>query len=321
MTPKLSKSEIETAIKQVADELQEMFKAETLTKSDDFPPKKEESSKSKKEESSSSSSPASPEESKGSESSGSAEVVPEGTGNVDTDPAETPVAPVTAPDERSIPVAPESALAEPPVAEDPSAQGPIDFEDLKGQFMQMAPEDLKMYFLAAKAALDAAMGTAPEAPAPVAPAPVAPTLKAEESMAPKAEESKKEESPKEKKEESSSSSFSSPSLSKAEPSIAEEKLAKATAEIADLKGKVESLIKSMEVHFSTPVRKSITSVPYVVGTEAVAVKPTREVIREKLAEVAVRKQDSLKKSDMDRIVSYELGLLDYEQVKDLIETK
>ena len=161
-----------------------------------------------------------------------------------------------------------------------------------------------MHFEAAKAALIQVTGVDPDAavapPAPPAavPAPVAPVA----SPAPV-------------------SPSPAPAL-KSEKEVADI-LAKSEQAVKDLEAKlqdqnlqIEGLIKAVDLVVNRPVRKAITSVDFLGKSETPEKVPSRSEIQAQLNELA---KTDLKKSDMERIISFSLGNVGYDQVKDLIK--
>jgi hypothetical protein len=99
--------------------------------------------------------------------------------------------------------------------------------------------------------------------------------------------------------------------------VAKSELNAAESKIAELTAQVEGLAKAVEAALSRPQRRAVTSVSFLGKSEVGDKEPTREEIKERLSEVA--KSPTLKKSDRERIISYTVGNIGYEQIKDLLK--
>lgn len=164
------------------------------------------------------------------------------------------------------------------------------FDELKAEFAKLAPEELEMYFLAAKAAMQEAQG------APGAGAPPSPSASAGPPP-------------------SAAPSPSAPPAMKAEMKPNGE-LAKAEAKIAELSQHVENLAKMVE-HLAVPQRKAITASTYLGKSEDKATTMTDTQIKQKLGERA-RERD-LKKSDRELINSFCVGTVNKKDIEHLLK--
>lgn len=287
MAFKINDSKLKQILAEVAAEVDDLLKTETTTLSKAIGDE--------------------PEETPG-EDHAPAEETP-GEGGEGSSPAPAPEASEGAPADQS---ADPSAMA-PTGSEsaDPAEQsGPIDPEALKAEYSQLPPEELKMHFLACKAALAEAMGggqpeQAPEGTPPEGTPPAAsPPMASPAEAAPQPPPALKSE-------------MKSVPANGGKPEAVLGKSEDAS-KIEDLENQVEALTKAVKLSLEQPVRRAITSVAFLPRTEAEPEQaPSRAVIREKLSEVIRTKQ--LKKSDSDRIISYEMGSIGYEQIKDLLK--
>ena len=309
--------------KALADEVKQM----NLTKaeSDDAPSEESEGSSgpakaAPKDKQAPSKAPSAPAEKESAPASASAPEAP---------PAEAaPEAPEAAPE---APSADEAAAAAPGTPE--HEQGEIEpattVEELQAEYMNLDPEALKMHFLAAKAALVAAMGadqSQADAPmAPPAPAPEAPLAMAEKSASEASKEaSSASASSMDKKEmsaEKSSASSSEESSSKSSSSMAKsEKDVKIEELEAQLKLQTEEVAKLAQV-LETPIRKSIKNISdlkFIEKTDAnkAPVQMTTAQAKAKLTEKL--RDGKLSKSDKELFMKFSCGSIDISKVEHLL---
>lgn len=203
--------------------------------------------------------------------------------------------------------APEAA---PEAPADPAAEaGPVDPEALKAEYSKLAPEELKAHYMAAKAALFESMSAAGGAPGADAGAPPAPDMGAGAPPAPGPEASAP---PPEAalKAELKSIPHNGGKIAKSE---AELKLEALEAQIANLSSALEKVV-------SQPVRKALTSlnhVPKNVAEAPEAKAPSKEQIKEKVK--AAYTSGKLSKSEKEKLLSYTLGNVSFEDVKDILK--
>ena len=210
---------------------------------------------------------------------------------------------------------PESAPA------DPAADaGPVDPQALMEEYAKLPPEELKVHYMACKAALSQVMGADPDAasagappasaPPPAAPPPgpaagsPAPLAQAEVSASPG---NGGESVPVKKNEDA--------------PLAKSEREKSLEAEIEALGSQLEKLVKAVGTTLGQPVRKAITGVDR--GPRGEAAAPAQELskadIDAKLKEVIASKK--LSKSESERVIAYSMGHVGFDQIKDLIEKK
>ena len=228
-------------------------------------------------------------------------------------PADESAPPAEAPMDAAAPPADESA---PPAAEapaDPAAEeGPMDVNALTEEYAQLPPEELKMHYMAAKAALYQTMGAGDqaeqEAPAPADPA--APPAPAPEASAPPPAPAMKGEMSAGKAIESSPGNGG---LAKSE----EEN--KSDAQIEELNSKIDTLAKALDLALGTPMRKAVTNISYVPKTdETPEEKPlSKSEFHEKLNEKA--QDPNLSKSDRQLINKFCVGVVDVAKIEHLLK--
>lgn len=193
--------------------------------------------------------------------------------------------------------------------------GTDDFDSLKAEYAGLDEEALRMHYLAAREALFDAMGgeeggegeeMAEEAPAE------------EEEPAMKAEESASE----------STSTASSGSMEKSSPSygastksasLSKSEAAPEADRVKELEGKVEILLKAVDLALAQPLRKAVTSVADL--PENKDSKPAQELskpeIFERLKEKSARAD--LQKSDRELINGYCVGRISVDKVAHLLK--
>lgn len=218
---------------------------------------------------------------------------------------------------------------------DPAAEaGPVDPEALKAEYAQLAPEELQMHYMACKAALAEVMGGDPEGAAPAGPEASAPGMGAPpagpaaagpeaSAMPPPAMKAEVPADMKKNPANGGSEKAAVPDAIKSEPKMGEDlkkSLASRDAKVQELEQQIEMLVKAVELSLAQPMRKAVTSVNFVPRTESAPAKElSKAEINARIAEIA--RNPSLKKSDRERIVSFSLGNIGVEQIKDLLETK
>lgn len=272
---------------------------------------------------------------------------------------EAPVA-ATAP-ESSAPAegsaAPEASAPAPDAAMgDPAMDaGPVDPEALKAEYAKLAPEELKMHYLAAKAALFEAMGAAdaagPEAaagapgmapdaagsaapaptPAPMAPAPAGP---AAGPMDPMADPTMKAEVPADMKNNPANGGTQRAAVpdaikagvKKSETDLVLEDLKKSDSEksdkIKELETMVEGLAKALDLVVGQPMRKAatrISDVQFVPKTPEAAKSLSKSEIETRLVNLV--KAGKLDANQRERVISFSMGHASAEQIQDLLEIK
>jgi hypothetical protein len=181
-----------------------------------------------------------------------------------------------------------------PAAE--GAEGAMSPEELEAEYSKLDPETLKMHYLAAKAALFAAMGGgaggAPEASAPAAP-PAAPPAPGgmEASAPPPAMKSEK----------------GTASLSKAEK-----------AELDSLREQVKLQERLFDL-LNAPARKAVTAVDFVAKSEEKAEKRvlSKSEVAAKLKTVTA--DAKLAKSDRELVNGYVLGTVSIDKIEHLLK--
>lgn len=192
--------------------------------------------------------------------------------------------------------APADAAPEDPAAAD-GAEGAMSPEELEAEYAKLDPETLKMHYLAAKAALFAAMGGgaggAPEASAPAAPpaAPPAAGPGMEASAPPPAMKSEKADA----------------SLSKAEK-----------AELETLREQVKLQERLFDL-LNAPARKAVTTADFVAKSEEKAEQRvlSKSEVAAKLKTVTA--DAKLAKSDRELVNGYMLGTVSIEKIEHLLK--
>ena len=241
-----------------------------------------------------------------------------------------------APPDASAPPADGAPPEAPGAPVDPAAdQGPADPEALMAEYAKLPPEELKVHFMACKAALAQVMGVDPEAgaspeappagpsappvapsPSPAGPPPGGPLMQAEVPAdlknLPANGGSQKAAVPDAIKSESAPEVGTS--LSKAEDKVKE-----LEAAVADQDKQIELLVKAVDLVIGQPIRKAVTSVSFVPRADESKAEPSKAEISAKLCEVIRSKK--LSKSESERAISYSMGNIGYEQIKDLLEKK
>lgn len=206
-----------------------------------------------------------------------------------------------APDAPDAPPADAAPAQDAPPADPASAQdasAPMDVDSLKAEYAKLPPEELKMHFLACKAAMFDSMGGQDEASAGAPPAPPAPAA---------------------------SPAAPPDMMGKAELKVSKEAnggMAKSedASENAELKKQVELLTKSVELLLTTPQRKAITGVSYLGKSEASAEKKTQKLSKSEISQkLADKARGELKKSDRDLINDYCYGRITVEKIEHLLD--
>lgn len=197
---------------------------------------------------------------------------------------------------------PEAAEAAPeaPAPVDPAApapDAPMDLEGLKAEYAQLPPEELKMHFLACKAAMMALAGgmeasaPAPEA-SPAAPAPAAPAMGAamKSEVATVAAALKK--------------------------SQADYELV--SSDLASTKENMQILAEALEALVSSPVRKAVTGLSYVPRNGTTEKSSFTKEEATKILNARMRDPD-LKKSDRQLVNQYMTGSKQIEDIQHLLK--
>ena len=93
------------------------------------------------------------------------------------------------------------------------------------------------------------------------------------------------------------------------------------ADLADAQAQIVGLTKAVELTLGQPIRKAVTGMAFAPKpdgtTGSSAQSLTKAEVQAKLGDAI--KDPSLKKSDRERIVSYSLGHIDFEAIKDLVK--
>lgn len=234
-----------------------------------------------------------------------------------TDPSASP-----APDASASP----DGSPAPDASADPAADaGPVDPAALQAEYAKLPPEELKMHYMAAKAALFELMGAGagPDASASPAPSP-SPAPTASPSPAPAASPSPSPAPvpPPAMKAEVPATMKNNPANGGTESAAVPDAIKKSEEKVAELEKQVELMAKALEVAIGTPVRKAVTSVAHVPRTEEPAA-PAQELSKSEVKD-RIRKAVSsgkLSKSQKDLLFSYGLGNASFDQVKDLLGVK
>jgi hypothetical protein len=317
---KLKNSELKSILAEVETEIESLLKGEA-----DALKKAKDDSEGSDDSSGGDSAPAA--DASPADDAGSA---PEASASAPAPEAPAPDASATTPEASGSP-APEASASAPaeasaPAGDPAAAAAPADPEALKAEYAKLSPEELKAHYMAAKAALFEMMGAAggagPEASAPApAPAPAAPPAGPEASAsAPVPPPAMKAEVPASMKKVPANGD----ALKDQSPAVPDAiKKSEKDAEVEDLKQQVELLAKAVDLALGTPVRKAITSVAHIPRTEEPAktenVSPNSPEVKEKIRKAIG--SGKLSKSQKDKIFSYTLGNIGFDQVKDLLETK
>lgn len=223
--------------------------------------------------------------------------------------------PAAAADASPAPDASASAPPAPAASADPSApadgadEGPMDVESLTSKYSTLEESDLKMHYLAAKAALMQKMQSAAPAPgaspAPAASAPPAPPAAAPAGPPPAM------------KAEIAASPGNGGKMAKSEQS----EVALAKAQVEQLSQQFNVLVRAVEL-LAQPRRKAVTDmseVAFLGKSEEPSTKPqlTRE---QALAKLKTKASDqSLSKSDRTLINKYSVGSVDVSQIAHLLK--
>ncbi|CAB4127217.1 hypothetical protein UFOVP75_87 [uncultured Caudovirales phage] len=179
-----------------------------------------------------------------------------------------------------------SPSADPAASPDGSADQPMDPEQLKAEYAALAPEELKMHYLAAKAALMAASPGAAGDGSAAPGGPPAPASASAPSAAPVVPTQKKE-----------------------EPTVAAPMVmgkSEDTAKIAELQKNVDIMSKALDLLIGTPQRKAVTSISGLNKSETPK-SMTRPEVMAKLNEKS--RDPKLSKSDRTLINQFCLGNL------------
>lgn len=253
------------------------------------------------------------------EGEGAPEMAPEGSAPAPEGSAPAGEgAPDMAPPDEGAGMAPEAEGAPAPEMgmEDPAAAGPVDPEALKAEYSKLAPEELKAHYMAAKAALFEAMGAAGGAPEGAAPAGPPAMGGAPEMGAPPAGPPAgmpPEGSAPAMKAEIPADMKNNPANGGSEKAAVPDAIKKSEAMVVELQAQVDLMAKALEMSLSTPVRKAMTGFSYVPQTEqALSKSEIQGRINKALA------KGELSKSQKDKLLSYSLGNLKFDEIKDLV---
>lgn len=280
----------------------------------------------------------------GGSESGPAEEAPAEASAPDAAPAEGSAPPeVSGSPEAGSP--PPEASASPEMsapAGDPAADQALDPAALQAEYSTLSPEELKAHYMACKAALFAVMGAggggSPEGSAPVgAPPPGAPPAGPEMSASPAgpppgAPPAGPEMSPPPPafKAEVPSTMTKVPANGALKPQAAavpdaikkseqDSKIESLTAKLDDQNAQIDLMAKALDLALGTPVRKAVTGVAFLPKTESAP--ETKELNKSEIKEkiTSLVRGGKLKKNDAEKLVSYSLGNLGFDQIKHLLE--
>lgn len=270
---KIKDNELKAILSEVQTELDQLFKSEKLSKAvgDDEPTP----------EATPEASAASPE--------GSA---PAPEASAPPAPVASPAAPNAPADMTPGDTMPHDAPAESAEGTPGEIEATTDPEALKAEYMKLAPEELKMHYLAAKQALIEAMGGGQEAPAPAPEAPMAPPATPAPEMTMKGEKDYAK---------ANGGEMSKGKMAKSEPNEEVELL---KGQIENQNKQIEMLVKAVDLTLSQPLRKAVTSVAHLPKTENLptdVTKLTKAQIDLKLKPVITQ---NLSKSDRQLINQY-----------------
>lgn len=240
------------------------------------------------------------------------------------DPSAAPMDPSAAPMDPSAPPADGSA----PV--DPAADaGPVDPQALLEEYAKLPPEELKVHYMACKAAIAQVMGADPDAAGAGAPPSPSPAPAASPSPAGPPAPLAQAEIPADMKNlpaNGGSQRAAVPDAIKNEPAVDGSPLAKAEAfkkemdeKFADQEKQIELLVKAVQCVVGQPIRKAVTGVGYVPRSVDPKAEPSKDEIKAKLSEVI--RSGKLSKAEGERAISYSMGNIGFEQIKDLLEKK
>lgn len=207
--------------------------------------------------------------------------------------------PASPPPESSASAPPAEGSAPPPDEQAPAADPaqddqPMDMDALKAEYSKLPPNELKLHYMAAKAALFASMGGGAEASAagdagqPAPPPPAAPAMKAELKASP----------------------GNGGKMAKSET---EEKQGQ---EIALLKNQMDVLVNAFDKVLAQPLRKAVTSVAAIPRVEEQAKSLSKSEIDRKLSDKA---RTNLKKSDRELINKFYTGGAGMAEIEHLLK--
>jgi len=223
---------------------------------------------------------------------------------------------------------PDGAVPPPGAFQDPAAdQGPVDPEMLMAEYAKLPPEELKVHYMAAKAALAQVMGGDPDGQGAIAPPPSpSPAGPPSPSPSPSPAPLAQAEVPADMKNlpaNGGSQKAAVPDAIKSETAVEGTALAKAQKDFdeksADLEKQIELLVKAVDMVIGQPIRKAVTGVSFVPRTVDPKAEPSKDEINAKLGEVIRGRK--LSKSESERAIAYSMGHIGYEQIKDLLEKK
>ena len=204
---------------------------------------------------------------------------------------------------------------------DPAADaGPVDPQQLMAEYAKLPPEELKVHYMACKAAIAQVMGADPDAASAGAPpdasasASASPAGPAAASPAPLAQAEVPANGGK-----IVPAAKSEPAADGAPLAKAEDRVKELEAIVADQNSTVERLAKAVDKFLGQPVRKAITGTDFGPRAGSQAQEPSKAEVDAKLKEVI--SAGKLSKSDSERVIAYSMGHVGYDQIKDLIEKK
>lgn len=264
------------------------------------------------EESEGSSAPAKPEHEETPDESASAGPPPDAA-------SPPPAAAPPGPDASASPDASAAPPADPAAGGAPGAEAPPSMEQLQQAYAELAqrdPEQLKMHFLACKAALAQVMGAGAGAPpaAPEASAPASPPPAASPSPPPGPAPMAMAEASAHKV---SASPGNGGKMGKTEQQEIEELKEKLQKQEESLNGLVNIL--------SQPMRKSVkgvSDVPYIARTEAPAPPPASAKLSQKEIQAKLREKiasGKLTKNDKELVMSYNVGTVKVDKIEHLLK--
>lgn len=312
MTMKIKDSQVKAILAEVEAEIGSLLKAETdrLAKAGEESPGEDEGSESGGPP------PASPAGPAGPSASPDASAAPDASASPADASASPEAPPMDAPPAEGAPV-------------DPAAdQGPVDPEALMAEYAKLPPEELKVHFMACKAAMAQVMGADPEAAGAGAPPPMASPSPAGGPPPPGASPSPAPlmQNELEVPANGGTQRAAVPDAIKSEKaaegarlSKSEDRVKELEATLADQATQIDLLAKAVDLVVGQPMRKAVVGVGFVPKTVDSKSEPSKDEISAKLNE-AIRSK-KLSKAEGERVIAYSMGHIGYEQIKDLLEKK
>lgn len=251
----------------------------------------------------------------------SAEIPPDESATASAKPPEASASASPAPDAGSVPPpAPDASAAPAPDASapagagDPAAdEGTMDPEALKAEYAKLPPDELKIHFMAAKAALMEVMGGADDgsagAPPPPAAPPAPPPMASPSPSAPPALKA-------EMKINADANGGKELPIKKSEQELQIDAL---KAEVSEHKDALDKLVKAVTVMVERPERKAVTTTAFIPKTDETPKSLSKTEVMEKLKKVSAT--PGLKKSDRDLINSFCVDAVGLDKIRHLLTDK